>query len=307
MSFEIDNIVTVRQKPWHIGTCVEEAMTSAQAVELAGANFNIVQTPVYDQRGLVIPGYQANVRDDTGEALAIVGSRYSVVQNAQSAETLDYLIGEGLEFEVAGCAKNYTVFWIVARMPQRAIVGDAYTPYIVLINTHDGSGAVTICITPNRMVCNNQLNFITKTAKRKWSMIHKGSVSDKIGAARQTLGLMDAYLNNLEAMADYWANEPFYEPDVQKALDMMLALPENASDRQKRTNEQIREEIIQCTFAPDLHDFLDTKWGFLQAVADYADHSNPIRETKNWRENRLLSVVNGHPLIDKAVEAVWRI
>lgn len=302
----VNSYVSVRNKPWHFGVSVEEAMTAQEAVVLAKADYNVVQEDVYDMNGVLIPGYKVNLRDDTRQHLGVVGGRYSVVQNMQAVDTLNYLMGAGLQFEAAGVAEGGRVFFVTARMPQRTIVGDAYVPYIVIVNTHDGSGAVKIFIVPNRMICNNQLNFMTRTAKRKWSAVHKGNITDKLAQARETLGLMDAYLGNLEEQADQWALESFHEKEVQTALDYVLDVKKAKTDREKRTKEEIREEIIQCINAPDLYEFQDTKWAFVQGVADYVDHCNPIRQTKSWHEKRMLSVVNGHPYIDRAVEAIWR-
>ena len=303
----VDSFVSVRQKPWHFGTCVEEAMTAQEAVTMANGDFNVIQEEVYDQNGILIPGYRVNIRDDTRAFLGVVGGKYSVVQNRDAGDVLNYMMGMGLQFETAGVAEGGKVFFMTAKMPTRLIVGDAYEPYIVIVNTHDGSGAVKIFIVPNRMICNNQLNFMTRHAQRKWSAIHKGSVTDKLVQARQTLGLMDTYLTNLEDQAKVWAKEDFYEREVQKALDYVLDVNNAKTDRQKRTKEDMREQIIECMHADDLYEFLDTKWGFLQGVADYVDHCKPMRETKGWHEKRMLSVFGGHPLIDRAVEAVWRV
>lgn len=303
----VDSFVSVRQKPWSHGVCVEEAMTAQDAVVLAKGDFNVIQEDIYDQSGILIPGYKVNIRDDNRKALGVVGGRYSVIQNIIAVDQLNCLLGAGLEFETAGVAEEGRVFFITARMPKRMIAGDDYVPYIVLVNTHDGSGAIKIFIVPNRMICNNQLNFMTRTAKRKWSAVHKGNVTDKLVQARETLGLMDSYLTNLEEQAQIWAKEDFYEREVQKALDYVLDVKNAKTDRQKRTKEDMREQIIECMHADDLYEFLDTKWGFLQGVADYVDHCKPMRETKGWHEKRMLSVFGGHPLIDRAVEAVWRV
>lgn len=115
---------------------------------------------------------------------------------------------------------------------------------------------------------------------------------------------MDLYLKNLAETADYLACSPFYEADVMAALKKMLPVTEKTTERQKKTIQETKEGIIECTFAPDLVQFLDTKWGFLNAVADYVAHSDPMRETKNWQENRFAAIVAGHPLLDKAFEAV---
>lgn len=304
----VDSFVSVRQKPWSHGVCVEEAMTAQEAVVLAGADFNVIQENVYDQYGIVIPKTKVNIREDTRQFLGTVGDQYSIVQNTVAVDGLNYMLGEGLQFETAGVADNGSVFFVTARMPKRLIVGDDYVPYIVLVNTHNGSGAVKIFVVPNRMICNNQLNFMTKTAKRKWSMIHKGSVTDKLGEARRSLQLMDTYLHNLEKQAEEWAKvKDFYEPEVQKALDYVLKVKDAKTDREKRTKEMQREQIIECLHADDLYEYQDTKWGFLQAIADYVDHREPIRETKGWHEKRMLDVFQGHPMIDRAVEAVWRV
>ena len=87
-------------------------------------------------------------------------------------------------------------------------------------------------------------------------------------------------------------------------LDQMFKLKDDATQRQKETAKAAKYEIVNCMMAPDLAQFVGTKWGFLNAVADYVDHSNPVRKTKNWEENRFANVVAGHQLLDKAYELV---
>ena len=43
---------------------------------------------------------------------------------------------------------------------------------------------------------------------------------------------------------------------------------------------------------------------FVNAIADFATHADPIRKTKNYRENLFLKTVEGKPLIDKAYQMV---
>jgi len=38
------------------------------------------------------------------------------------------------------------------------------------------------------------------------------------------------------------------------------------------------------------------------AVSDFATHAEPIRRTKNYRENLFLKTVEGNPMIDKAYQ-----
>lgn len=113
-----------------------------------------------------------------------------------------------------------------------------------------------------------------------------------------------AYMEDLAKEAERLAGEKMTEGDMRKALDAMLPLDKDASDRQKKTVEKVKDEIIVCTLAPDLVKFLNTKWGFVNAVSDYVGHADPNRRTKSFEENRWANIIGGHWLFDKAVAQV---
>lgn len=61
MPHEVESMFYVRELPWHgLGTRVEEAPTSDDALKLAGLDWEISQQPVYTDSQL-IPGYKANI------------------------------------------------------------------------------------------------------------------------------------------------------------------------------------------------------------------------------------------------------
>ena len=294
-----------REKPWHgLGRQVHEALTAEDAIKMAELDWNVISYPVYDQFGLEIPGYKANTRDKDMTVLGIVGSKYTIVQNKEAFEFTDALIGEGLRYETAGSLKNGKQVWLLGKMPQTEFVGEKIDPYVCFTNTHDGSGAVRVCMTPVRVVCNNTLNLALETAHRKWSCVHKGDMTGKLSEARATLGLVDLYLKRMAETADQLACTPFYTADIERALNFMLAKKEDSSKRKETFDAKIKDGIITCIMAPDLVQFRNTAWGFLNGVADYVDHSDPLRKTRDWQENRFASVISGHPLLDKAFEAV---
>ena len=41
---------------------------------------------------------------------------------------------------------------------------------------------------------------------------------------------------------------------------------------------------------------------FVNAVSDFATHAEPIRRTKNYKENLFLKTYEGNPMIDKAYQ-----
>jgi hypothetical protein len=124
--------------PWHgIGTVLEGAATSEEAITAAHLEWTVKQVPVFtaNNREDAISGYVANVRDDTGEVLGIVSERYHIAQNKDLFAFADALIGTNrvkCAYETAGSLWNGRRVFILVDMPKGHIVGDEYQPYLCL-------------------------------------------------------------------------------------------------------------------------------------------------------------------------------
>lgn len=302
MAANVETMVYVREKPWHgLGTMVQEAMTSEEALRLAELDWTVDGKPIYTEDGMLIPGYVANTRSKDGSVLGVVTGRYTVVQNTEAFAFTDALIGEGVTYETAGSLRKGKQIWLLARMPENVnILGDEVEPYLCFTNTHDGSGAVRACMTPIRVVCNNTLNAALRQAKRSWSTPHVGDVQSRIEEAKRTLELAGQYMTALDEEADRLANEKLDEGGIIQAVSILLPMPEKPTDRQKKTVQDARDGIISCCFAPDLAAFAGTKWGFLNAVADYVGHAAPVRQTQTYEERRWGDIIGGAKLFDAA-------
>ena len=173
MAANVETMFYVREKPWHgLGTCVEEAPTSADALRLAGLDWEVKQRNIQVCGGAKIENFKANVRSSDGAVLGVVSDRYQIVQNAEAFSFTDELIGGDVRYETAGSLQNGKKIWLLARMPAQKIVGDDVEPYLCFSNTHDGSGSIRVCMTPIRVVCNNTLNLALNSAVRSWSTKH---------------------------------------------------------------------------------------------------------------------------------------
>lgn len=173
MSANIETMFYVREKPWHgLGTEVSEAPASLDALVYAGLDWRVEQEKVCTEDGVPIPGYKVNVRSTDHAPLGIVSDRYKVVQNEDDFQFTDDLLGEGVTYETAGALQGGRKVWLLARMPQRYVIaGDEITPYMVFMNSHDGSSGVKVAMTPIRVVCQNTLNLALDSAKRIWAAI----------------------------------------------------------------------------------------------------------------------------------------
>lgn len=305
MSANVETMFSVRETPWHgLGTIVQEAPTSKDALDLAGLNWTVDGKPVFDANGNPIKGYKANTRSSDGSVLGVVTDRYKVVQNSEAFDFTDTLIGEGVTYETAGSLKNGKTIWLLAKMPERNILDDKFDPYICFTNSHDGTGAIRVVSTPIRVVCNNTLNLALNTATRSWSTRHMGDMNSKLQEAKHTLQLANDYLDALADEADRLANEKFSNEEVLAVLDEMFPVNPEMSNRQRNNAEIVKDGIIACMYAPDLVKFLNTKWGFLNAVSDYVGHANPTRMTDTYAENNWGRIMNGHPIMDRAMALV---
>lgn len=298
----VEEMFSVRQVPWHgLGTQVDEAPTSKDALRLAGLDWEVKQNPVFTESGFEIPNYKANVRSSDNTVLGIVTDRYKVVQNHEAFAFTDSIIDTGEVFyETAGSLRNGKTIWLLARMPEKNILGDKFDPYLCFTNSHDGTGAVKVCCTPIRVVCNNTLNLALNTATRCWSTKHIGDISSKLEEARYTLKMADKYMTKLDEEADKLANQKISEDEIAKILDEMFPVNENDSDRKKANKAEAKNQIMICYMAPDIAKFLGTKYGFLNAVSDWCGHAAPKRMTNEYASNNWGRIMDGHPVFDLA-------
>ena len=307
MSALVETMFSVREMPWHqMGIIIEDAPTSEDAIRLAGLDWSVNQEKIYLADGTEVKGSYANVRSSDGKPLGIVGERYRIVQNVDAFAFTDALLGEGVRYETAGSLKDGKVIWMLARMPKQIeILGDKIDPYMVFTNTHDGSGAVRVCMTPVRVVCNNTLNMAMSRAKRVWSARHTGSITDKLDEAMETLRFANQYLEATKETFEELHKVKLNEFKLYKMIDDILPITENMSDRQKENVKIIREDILfRYKEAPDLKVLDQTGARLVQAVADTTSHIEPFRQTANFKENRFKRTLDGNEMLDRTVNIV---
>lgn len=304
MAANVETMFSVREKPWHgLGTIVAEAPTSGDALRLAGLDWNVCQRSIYTNVGK-IEGYKANIRDTDGQCLGVVTDRYKVVQNTEAFAFTDELLGSGVRYETVGSLQNGRKVWLLARLPSEFVIaGERISPYLVFSNTHDGSGAVRVAVTPIRVCCNNTLNLALKTAPRSFSMVHTGDIKGKIGEARHTLFMADRYMESLGMEFERLREQEMTERQVIEYMEMLLPIERDASLVTVRNIKKLRDDMEARYFdAPDLKGTGNNAYRFINAVSDFATHADPIRRTKNYKENLFMKTYEGNPMIDRAYQ-----
>ena len=307
MSANVETMFFTRVTPWHgLGTRVEEAPGSKEALVLAGLDWKVVQKPIVTEDGLPVNGFKANIRDRDSQVLGVVTNRYKVVQNEDAFAFTDKLLGEGVTYETAGSLQDGRRTWILAKLPQRYIIsGDEITPYLVFMNSHDGTGAIKAAMTPVRVVCQNTLNLALSTAKRSWSTNHTGDIKGKLEDAKNTLLYADRYMGELGKAIDQLQQIRLSDQKVYEYIDALFPLMDGITEQQRKNLMRLKEEVKMRYFdAPDLQYVGKNGYRFVNAVSDFATHGKPLRQSGQYNENLFARTVEGNALLDRAYQLV---
>ena len=266
----------------------------------------MIQKNLVTDSGIVVPGFKANLRENDQQVLGVVSDRYKVVQNEEAFAFTDALLGEGVTYETAGSLQNGRRTWILAKLPARYIIsGDEVTPYLVFMNSHDGSGSIKAAMTPIRVVCQNTLNLALSTAKRSWSTNHTGDIKGKMEDARYTLLYADQYMAELGKAIDKLNQQKLSDRQVLEYIDSLFPIIPNPSDQQIRNMQKMKEDMkVRYFDAPDLQHVGKNAYRFINAVSDFATHAKPLRERTGYKENLFARTVDGNAMIDRAYEMV---
>ena len=297
MAHEIDQttgraaVFVTGEPAWHrLGTIIERAATSAEAIGLAGLDWTVAQWPIraFDPDDNAteagVPDVVANVRTDTKAVLGVVGRRYRVFQNREAFDFMDALVGDKLAlYETAGSLHGGRRVWMLARIPKeyRAGSDDLIKPYVLLTNTHDGSQALRMIPTAVRVVCQNTLNLaLRESGVEGLSISHHPRLESRIQEARAKLGIIAARFDKFDEELHAMLAKDVSVPEAQGYFRGLsgVDLP-SQSERQRNGRERVYGQML-ANFDNDrntLPGVRHTAWAAYNAVSEWADHQKATR------------------------------
>lgn len=294
---DYDWMMSVQERPWHgIGTVVEDAPTSDEAIRIAKLDWEVKQYPVV-ANGKEVPGVYANVREDINECLGIVRGRYRIYQNTESFKFVDDIVGNKeipCKYETCGSLFNGKRVFMLVKLPNQMLVGDDVENYLFFTNSHDGSSSFLAGMTNVRVVCNNTLQMAVKGSPRMWKCRHTDSLEGRVQQAKESLGLAVKYLDSIQDVAEEMASKKVSIDSFLKSFEE--ANPFKTSDKGL---DKITDRIHTIyTEKDDLQNFKGTAWGIYNAVADYVSNSVPLRNTSKAQQNKLVTFFDGSALLE---------
>jgi phage/plasmid-like protein (TIGR03299 family) len=157
------------------------------------------------------------------------------------------------------------------------LLGDSVKKYIVLSNTHDGSGALQAFFSNVRVICQNTLNMALKAAGKDGLKIrHTMNAKAKMEEAAKLMKKANEYQQEFLGLANTLANTPF-------TLDQMVSLskelmPQREDTKVTTRGDNNREQLVHL-FERGQGNAGKSLWDAYNAVTEYADHHRSTRIT----------------------------
>ena len=289
----------------NIGIDLSRCNNIYTALADAGLDYIVEGLPVsyeYDGKAIEIPDLMTTVRLTDGHSYGIVSKSYGIVQNVEAFDFVNY-IDAPIEFVKGGETKGGMVY-VISKLDDINILGDAFTPYVLFRNSFNGAYALDACICPLRIVCQNQFNISFKETGNTIHLKHSKNIGDKMREAQIVLSNTVNYLDTLKKRAEQFAGMRVDTSDLNTILSILFPIKETMTERQKET---IMKKILAFRSAYDNEDnraFRGTAWGIVNAYTDFLTHEEPVRKTATAEENRFVSVTFNPNLMGKVLDIV---
>lgn len=288
MSDLVENMMYVGERPWHgLGTPVESVVTAQDAIELAGLDWGVVLTPVsmeLDGKYIDIPKSRAVRRDSDNRVLGVVSPSYFPVQNAEAFTFFDSIVDSGeAKYETAGSLSGGKRIWLTAKVGDSIMISgdDAHDLYLLLVNNHDGTGALKVVTTLVRAVCNNTVTAGIRQSRSSWSINHRKPLEGRIAEARGALQMSFKYVDA-------------FEKEVQKMInteinaDKFRSILEGVFPDQKFAQDKKIDAIVDLFQTSDT--IINTSaegnvWGASNALSQFLSHKEARSEDARMNFN----------------------
>ena len=255
-----------RTDPWHrLGTTVAGAAFTAEDAMTLGhlGGWNVRKAPVT----------ATEIHDDGVTSLEVPGAT----------------------FDTAGSLRGGRQVFVTMRLPEHLSIGgsDRVDLNIAALNSHDGSSAFRVLITPVRVVCANTQHAALRNHLSSWSIRHTRNAKAAVQAARDTLGLTFAYVEAFEAEAERMINTSVTDAAFFELVQNLFPSP--SPEAPARTRNAARRR--QASLAHLWHDastqsgIAGTAWAAYQSVVEYVDHFAPVRDKADAAMARALRLL----------------
>ncbi len=325
MSHNVESMFYAGAVPWHgFGTKVDEAQTSADAIQLAGLDWLVEKQSLFvawggtheTMRGAapnfkaVNNGLLAIVRQTDGEVVGTSKAAYVPWQNHEAFTFMDSLFADGvLTYSHAGSLQGGRLIWLLAKMQANMeIDGDVHERYLLLKAGHDAGIGIQMMPTDVTVVCNNTLDLAILRGERgshAVSISHTSGMHDRLEAARNVLAITDKHTAEMKARL-----EQLQDVSVHRQSEADIAVFNALFDDSESTASKNKKAAYRKIFEAETERNGTNGYAMVQAITGYVDHARTSApDTPVRAERRFRSVLDGsgHSIKKRAVKAMMNV
>ena len=259
-----DGLILHKRAAWHgLGTIVEEAPTPMKALELAGLDWEPLEsdsmfgTFADNDEGtpmkVACSTHKMLVRSDHPEVvLGIVGENYTPISNIELADLCYDLCEEWMKehktqvrCESAGSLFNGKKVWFLLQADPFEVAGhdgDVVHPYTLAFNGFDGLTSMSMMPTTVRVVCNNTLTAALRRGGSGIKIKHTTNVKQRLADAMRSLSSSTESLDGMRDEANAMGAAKIDAPTLQR---LWLDVYQNLNGRVDEPNENSPSGVKQ--------------------------------------------------------------
>lgn len=270
-------MVYAGEVPWHgLGTRVDEAMTSEEAIVLAGLDWDVKLGALYGPRPpkgqpwVKLDDRVAIYRTDNYEVLGIATPEYHPYANRECFGFVDSLVADGLmRYEAAFGLAGGKQICLLGRLEEDWTIADErHTAYIMLTTRHDTGGALTVVPTDVRAICANTIRLALRTAATRLRMVHRPNMEQKMAAAAAALAITTGTMTRYKALMELAQQYRLADGEYDALETGLVGSLDEATGKQRRE----RIEAFRAIYAAEVEVNGPTAYTLVNAATGFADH-----------------------------------
>ena len=258
----------------------------ADALKAVGLNFEVEKRPLFFGPDMKkIADKFATVRTDKEGYLGIVGKGYEICQNEVAFAFADY-IDEKLKFTRGGMTYS-GLCWVVGQLPSIKILGENYTPCLVLQNSFNGKYKVRANIVALNTANYAQFNMSLAGIASTLTVKHSSSLPYRMKQGQETLAGVREYMDGLRKTAERYANIKMDKTQLEMFIEILFPIKENMNETAKANVIKKRKAFLDCYDDNGNKAYYGNAWGLIRAYADYTTHTIS-KDTKTKFERKFM-------------------
>lgn len=302
---DTDGAVFAKTAAWHgLGIVVQDDMTPDQAMDIAGLGWDV------NKIGPIVAGdaqsddYVAIVRSDNNKILSIQSPDYKPVQNSEVFD-LAYNLDPNIKVESALSMNGGRRMVVLCKTGEMdATNNDTVSKYMALVNSHDGTLALSALPTSVRIVCQNTLSMaMAEGMKKSFRIVHTGDINEKRKAMADALKFYAKTGKLFEEKVSVLAAKELTKADIQKFWMDVWGMIEDPIVSNPQTEKEYANYLAATVSIKKWADTFDAErqelnapaslWLAANAITKEIQHRVPARGRKPTFESSAFSNLIG--------------